>query len=324
MIPSFGQLLTEAMEQLFHATDHRSLIQILASEKIQLSFSDRLHDKTNFVLSTSREKYGGYARQHTEGAPVSLPVIIQLNGKNIENDRHYQMEPFDWFGRAVPGDKLKHLPPGEMTVNVNRFRDVYDHGESEERIYGDINYLPLTPKFVHSIHVYLDLTKAKRLPTYAQLVELAGQNSSIPIYFYPETRPGNHLANMFKNLRTSSATTADKLKNILPASGLGMKSNGAPSNDVQLLDGLYELAKYGKYDYKEYLSGEQKKILIDLLFGSLSSATILNSIKAVGHHDILMKIATVLKRNKVKTIGALISQMREYYIKKYPQESDLL
>lgn len=180
-------LLTEALDQLFHATDLNRLLKILQNDAIKLTYADgsdiesKLNQGFPFYLSTSREKFGGYARR---GGGISNAVVLVLDGRALERVQGIKMVPVDyWAGNNPNNDK---------------------DNETEERVLSQKQVLSNIKRYIIEIHIYcnthhwevstnndpersyrfivqqliptLKLTEAAKIPTY---VYIGGDRNNI-------------------------------------------------------------------------------------------------------------------------------------------------
>jgi hypothetical protein len=158
-------LLTEVhLQDLYHATNHGVLINILKDNAVKLAFAggtdsdQRLNRGKQYFLSTMRQKYGNYAQRSND----FYDVIVHING------------------RAATAAGFKVYP-------VNYWGAIGVDSEQEERIVGDKDELTPLNKFVIDIYVLIDI-KVKHsftLERYHQLFELA-KKANVPIYFYTD------------------------------------------------------------------------------------------------------------------------------------------
>ena len=130
-------LLTEALDQLFHATDLNRLLKILQNDAIKLTYADgsdiesKLNQGFPFYLSTSREKFGGYARR---GGGISNAVVLVLDGRALERVQGIKMVPVDyWAGNNPNNDK---------------------DNETEERVLSQKQVLSNVKRYITEIHIY--------------------------------------------------------------------------------------------------------------------------------------------------------------------------
>lgn len=130
-------LLTEALDQLFHATDLNRLLKILQNDAIKLTYADgsdiesKLNQGFPFYLSTSREKFGGYARR---GGGISNAVVLVLDGRALERVQGIKMAPVDyWAGNNPNNDK---------------------DNETEERVLSQKQVLSNVKRYITEIHIY--------------------------------------------------------------------------------------------------------------------------------------------------------------------------
>ena len=130
-------LLTEALDQLFHATDLNRLLKILQNDAIKLTYADgsdiesKLNQGFPFYLSTSREKFGGYARR---GGGISNAVVLVLDGRALERVQGIKMVPVDyWAGNNPNNDK---------------------DNETEERVLSQKQALSNVKRYITEIHIY--------------------------------------------------------------------------------------------------------------------------------------------------------------------------
>lgn len=134
-----SSLLTEALDHLFHATDINKLKKILDSDALKFTYADGsdIESKYNkefpFYLSTSRERYGGYARR---GGKIGSEVVLILNGKALERVRGIKMIDVDYWGAHKPDNR--------------------ENNETEERVLSQNQAVNGLKKFVSEIHIYLE------------------------------------------------------------------------------------------------------------------------------------------------------------------------
>lgn len=199
-------LLTEVLENLYHATTVDKLLNILKDDAIKFTFTTDVERKVdgsgkNYMLCTSRSKYGGYALRQSKS------VVIVLNGRAIENSRDVKIKSVDYFG-------------------YNYWKDSPENNETEERILSNLrdNFSPLK-KYVKEILVMLHLrdnNHNKHDPTwivqliknyYIPIAEFA-KTSPIPIYFFSDAidpKAGSY----YKSHRTERGLNANEFLNHL-------------------------------------------------------------------------------------------------------------
>jgi hypothetical protein len=200
-------LLTEALDQMYHATDIWKLVNILKSDTLKFTYADASKGESMmsreypFYLSTSREKYGGYARGHKYG--MHLSTVIVLNGKALERTRGIKIFDVDYWG-GNSGERGR------------------EHNETEERVVSTNQKLVGLGKYVQEIHVYCyrstfdpDKNNASRCyrnihHVYYPIIEF-GKELNIPIYFYVENS-SKKIASAFKMQRRDMALTPEKAK----------------------------------------------------------------------------------------------------------------
>ena len=182
--------MTEAQDQLFHATDTHKLLKILKSDALKLTYADASDSESKmardypFYLSTSREKYGGYARGgQVDG--LNQDVVLVINGKAVERTKGFAMFDVDYWGKS----------DADRQIN---------HNETEERIVGERDSLTKLKKYVSEIHIFCKQSRfdplgkwndsSKSYNTihniYLPIIKLANA-LGIPTYFYVEGTKSN-------------------------------------------------------------------------------------------------------------------------------------
>lgn len=228
------QLLTEALDNLYHATEIGKALQILNSDAIKFTYSDSVgaEEKLNrgfpFYLSTSREKYGGYARCRTNNA--SLPVILVLDAKALERTRGIKMFDVDYWGKDY-----------ETPENLR-------HAETEERVVSDHQAVKGVKRYIQEMHVYVfkrALHDDYRLAIYRGYVPLAmkAKEMGIPTYFYIEGVT-DHADPAFRQQRKSMAINGDMLIQILKE--IGVYDPAKAPNDAER-----EMSRWEASDVKD-------------------------------------------------------------------------
>lgn len=169
-------LLVEAMEKLFHATELHTLLEILKSDSLKFTYADGTESETSlskgypFYLSTSREKYGGYARSG------NYPAVLVLNGPAIKSAGGIKMISTDYWGNTGGSKNL-------------------EHNETEERILSQKQMLSGLKKYLFEIFIFIDEDRynpEKESPAqvYIKIKNViyplidAAKSSGIPCYFY--------------------------------------------------------------------------------------------------------------------------------------------
>ena len=167
----YQHLLLESMEKLFHLTNVNALLSMLKENRILLSFSGdspsdaSINHGKFFYLSTSREKYSGYARGTVSGKYVTQNVNLVLNGRAIENTRGMKLKSVDYWGKEM-GDLRK------------------DSNETEERIISDSHQISPLEKYVTEIHIYCgEEINGYMKSNYNSILESI-KKYRIPVFFY--------------------------------------------------------------------------------------------------------------------------------------------
>lgn len=173
-------LLTESLDQLFHATDLNRLLKILQNDAIKLTYADgsdiesKLNQGYPFYLSTSREKFGGYARR---GGGISNAVVLVLDGRALERVQGVKMVPVDyWAGNNPNNDKENEteervLSQKQVLSNVKRFiTEIHIHCNKHHWEVSTNNdparsYRFITQKLIPT----LELTEIAKIPTYVYI-----------------------------------------------------------------------------------------------------------------------------------------------------------
>jgi hypothetical protein len=167
-------LLTEALADLYHSTSIDSLRKILSGNEIKLTFAGHSEDEMKhqrnqlFFLSTSRMKFGNYARGsgsgNTRGGEFEkkVNVVVHLDGHKLEHNH-----------------KIHH-------VNYYGIDDGPD-SEQEDRVVSNRDSIPQASRYIKGIHIYLP-ENMNRVSRDNELniheVDKLAKKLSIPIYFY--------------------------------------------------------------------------------------------------------------------------------------------
>lgn len=184
-------LLERHQEDLYHATYHFELLQILKDNAIKMAFvgGTQADQEVNrgypFFLSTSRSKYGNYARGSYDSTYVSYNVIIHLDGRAL-TAAGYKTFWVDYWG----------LGPKKS--------------EEEERIASNKDEISPLDRFVKGIHIYIkkDFSNSHSLERLHEIEKMVSK-FQFPIYFYP---PDQEQA--FRAHRTEKAVRT--IKDIVP------------------------------------------------------------------------------------------------------------
>ena len=201
-------LLTEALDQLFHATDTHKLLKILKSDALKLTYADASAGESKmarnypFYLSTSREKYGGYARGgQLDG--LHQDVVLVIDGKAVERTNGFKMFDVDYWGKSDTDRQI-------------------NHNETEERIVGERDSLIKLKKYVSEIHIFCKKSKFDPLGkwndsgnayktihnVYLPLIQMSSA-LGIPTYFYVEGTKSN-IPTAFRMQRKDFALSPDQ------------------------------------------------------------------------------------------------------------------
>lgn len=201
-------LITEALDNLYHATDVSNLLKILETNSFKLTYSDSVssEEKLNrgypFYLSTSREKYGGYARGRSDR--VSQPVIIVIDGKSVERIRDVKIFDVDYWGKSF-----------ETPENLR-------HGETEERIVSKNQTIDNLKRIVQEIHIFCPkrsfdptISDKSRVSRYIHgiifpIIEKS-KSMNIPTYFYIDGTLKN-IEMVFRQLRKNMSMSPTDAK----------------------------------------------------------------------------------------------------------------
>ncbi len=173
-------LLTEALDQLFHATDLNRLLKILQNDAIKLTYADgsdiesKLNQGYPFYLSTSREKFGGYARR---GGGISNAVVLVLDGRALERVQGVKMVPVDyWAGNNPNNDKENEteervLSQKQVLSNVKRFiTEIHIHCNKHHWEVSTNNDPARSYRFItQQLIPTLELTEIAKIPTYVYI-----------------------------------------------------------------------------------------------------------------------------------------------------------
>lgn len=215
------RLLLESMQWLYHATDIDYLTKILKDDALKMTFiggsqaDSELNRGKLFYLSTSRDKYGRYARSGENSKKyVNKRAVLVLDGRRIENSKDYKLISVDYWKSKI---------------------DTHE-SEAEERIVSDINKLTPLGKYVTEIHVYLKLepktwdetekykdnmaanrdhwNRKNIVHIYFPLLE-AVKNSNIPCYFYGEELDIRANKDSFKLQRKERSIPIERVKELL-------------------------------------------------------------------------------------------------------------
>lgn len=160
-------LLSEAQRHLFHSTELSALLGILHSNALRFTYSDGTYAEDSmskgypFYLSTSREKFGGYAR-----IPADRCELV-LDGHKLERTGKVKFASVDYWGGMGKGPSAD--------------------AETEERLLSHEQLLPNAAKYIDEVHVYLyrDIEDFdfRFVKTLKKIIELSIERS-VPIFFY--------------------------------------------------------------------------------------------------------------------------------------------
>lgn len=181
MIALKSLLLEVHLKDLFHATYHNRVLNMLKEDGVKLAFvggtaaDASLNRGYPFFLSTMRQKYGNFARTDYNTG-ITRDSVVHLDGQAL-TAAGYKVFPVDYWG-------------------ISR-----ETSEQEERIVSNKDVITPMEKYVIDIHIYVDNTQTNP-HVVERLFEIdkIAQTSKIPIYFYPTGAEA-----YFKSQRTSKA-----------------------------------------------------------------------------------------------------------------------
>lgn len=162
------QTLSEAQRHLFHTTELSRLRDILKTNTLRFTYADATHTESSiskgfpFYLSTSREKFGGYAR----GKHDKCELV--LNGQKLERTGKVKFTATDYWAGMNP-----NIPSPDA--------------ETEERLLSHDQVLRNASNYIDEIHVYIH-SEIERfdfifVSMIKSIIQLAIAHS-IPIFFY--------------------------------------------------------------------------------------------------------------------------------------------
>ena len=292
-----ASLLTEVhLEDLYHATNEGSLIGILKSNSIKLTFAggtmadDSLNKGRAFFLSTSRQKYGNYARggRATNSDPY-YEVIVHLNGRKLTADG-FKIFPLDYWG---------HLGGGERS-------------EQEERIVSDKDEIKPLEKYVYDIHVYVasDLKNPHTIDRFHQLNELA-KTSTVPVYFYTN-KSAFYLQKTNRAIRDISGIIARpewteddlELKKSIEAR---LNDPSRWSNKASYLESLMKIYRGDPIDTTKYPDQNVMRMLLYYPHDVYSSLMADSHNYKTKHLPIFKEIVVAMRKEKVRTFRDFIT-----------------
>ena len=160
--------LSEAQRHLFHSTELNRLRDILKTNTLRFTYADATHAETKisngfpFYLSTSREKFGGYARSQYNKCE------LVLNGQKLERTGKIKFVATDYWAGTTP-----------FTPSPD--------AETEERLLSHDQVLQNASNYIDEIHVYIhsdiDQFTHSFVSMIQSIIKLAIEHS-IPIFFY--------------------------------------------------------------------------------------------------------------------------------------------
>lgn len=266
-------LLTEALDQLFHATDLNRLLKILQNDAIKLTYADgsdiesKLNQGYPFYLSTSREKFGGYARR---GGGISNAVVLVLDGRALERVQGVKMVPVDyWAGNNPNNDKENEteervLSQKQVLSNVKRFiTEIHIHCNKHHWEVSTNNDPARSYRFIaQQLIPTLELTEIAKIPTY---VYIGGARANIDQAYKQQRKSFAVSAPAAIKFFTEYMQTSDEIqafvKNAKPEELEPYKeyTSSYEQDNMQEIECFMEmLSKPEKYAALEY-SAENKK-----------------------------------------------------------------
>lgn len=190
---SFKEFFLEGLSSiLYHNTTTSNLVSILKDNTFQLSTdlgtdSDAMYDRSDdkpFFLSTSRIKYGGYARSISDN---HLTCLV-LNGRLLS--QRFYGKPVDYWGSEYrPDTKSEYY---------------LQNNENEDRLFSSSDHIQNASKYINEIHIMLhksyllmkydfdnfdklsisEQNTAIQFSTYYQDILALCQVYNIPVFFY--------------------------------------------------------------------------------------------------------------------------------------------
>lgn len=294
--------LFEAVQQkLFHFTYLNNAVNILDSKKFYLTASignqtERAFSKKNkfYFLSTTRSKLGDYTTQNI--SPQFGQVVFNLNGDWFNNN--YSGKAVDYWGRSL------------------------GKNEMEDRVINDTPEIPLPSdltKVISEIHVFMNISEAKKSKMLRKLIVLAKRNN-IPIFFY-NTDKAFILQN--KNKAFDMKQLIEFFKENEPESSYTYRSRYTRD----------WLSKYRELYYKKNLnklSDDARKTAYNISFSSLYKDDVVRSLSAdlhnmkTGKNDddrkSLYKLLQIFKKEGFKTPTDFIDAMSEKWRNIYEEQ----
>jgi hypothetical protein len=162
------QTLSEAQRHLFHTTELSRLRDILKTNTLRFTYADATHTESSiskgfpFYLSTSREKFGGYARHQYNKCE------LVLNGQKLERTGKIKFTSADYWA----GSSQKSPAPD---------------AETEERLLSHDQVLRDASNYIDEIHVYIHSEIESFTFIFVSMIKSIIQlaiERSIPIFFY--------------------------------------------------------------------------------------------------------------------------------------------
>lgn len=176
---------------VYHNTNLTNAASILKNNEFILSTSTKNDHKLNgvkirpFYLSTSRIKYGGFARNIYGGYARNRSVVnLVLDGNKL--NQKYKGVPVDYLKHV---DTRKNLPPEEREKQRN---DILAYDENEDRVLSYKRTIEPASKYIKEIHVLIGnlqndpIYDPINLIEFIKIIEQKAKNLNIPVFFYTD------------------------------------------------------------------------------------------------------------------------------------------
>lgn len=179
---SENSLFEEVSAKVFHITHPSRVINILKTNKFELSKSETPNSsnsvnvnlkKYSYYMSTARNMQSDFIKTSMD---YSInPTVLELDGKKLS--QNYKAKPHDFFSRPFYNKEKKKFSQNKMTSSH----------EAEDRIYSQKKTIPNARKYIKAIHVG-DKEENMSEKTKKLLKSLKENSGGIPVYFYKEMK----------------------------------------------------------------------------------------------------------------------------------------
>lgn len=292
--------ISGALDVLYHYTSLHAAAQIMTDNEFSLSpivgtgAELDLGLKNLYFLSTSRIKFGGYARSQV----YKFGVTLNLDGRKLSHK--YSMSPVDYWGREWRES---------MKSNGIKTEEILGKNENEERVFIDQPYIPAKP-YITEIHIFVtpDPTEWSYTKAHQNALKIisAAKKSSIPVYLYDDL-DNFKLQNVSKSLSYSDLPAPEKEEKSKPY------YRGEKERADRTFDKYLEL--YYATDVSK-LSKEANRLAYNLTVGGMYLRDIITSLENDIHNsrstknkflnEKLYRLLKLLQKHKTKNIKEFV------------------